>query len=103
MRGLPKHYNTIEDFLHVASLGAAEKEAAKDALRELKAARYIWKQTAELEDGEEGVTDETHRVIDTQNAEQEPVKAQMALVLDEYSAFTRMGWTEQTAAEFLAA
>ncbi|MDR1685224.1 MAG: hypothetical protein LBR82_02080 [Desulfovibrio sp.] len=103
MRGLPKQYHTIADFNNVAAQGTAEKEAAKDALRALQAARYIWKQTEILEDGQEGISDDTHRVIDTQNEAQEPVRAQMELVLDEYSAFSRMGWTVQTAAEFLAA
>jgi hypothetical protein len=102
MRGVPKHYNTIVDFYHVAGLGSSEKEAAKNALRELKAARYIWQQSAELSIDEDGVSDDTHKVIVSQNADFEPVKLQLELVIDQYSAFSFMGWTEKTAAEFLA-
>jgi hypothetical protein len=103
MRGLPGKYNTMQDFYSVAALGAAERQAAQAELGALMDARLIWQSTGALEAGEDGVTDATHKAVASQNEAAEDIRLQLEQVVDPYSEFARMGWTDNTAAAFLAA
>jgi hypothetical protein len=103
MRGLPRRYNTKQDYFLTAALGAAAKQAAKAALVDLMDGRMIRQQTEELADAEDGTTDATHRVVVQQDESGDTVYLQLAYVVDEYSAFARQGWTDSEAAAFLAA
>ena len=60
MRGAAKHFNTAVD---VENSMKVDKEGTKKVLRALLEGRLIWTDTGALAEGEEGVTDETHKVM----------------------------------------
>ena len=60
MRGAAKHFNTAID---VENSLKVDKEGTKKVLRSLLEGRFIWTDTGALPEDEEGVTDETHKVV----------------------------------------
>ena len=60
MRGAAKHFNTAID---VENSLKVDKEGTKKVLRALLEGRFIWTDTGPLEEDEEGVTDETHKIV----------------------------------------
>lgn len=102
MYGFPKVFSTKQDFYNVRDM---YPEQTKDKLKELMEGIKIWVITGELAADASGVTDATHKVIETSKGEmgsEEKVKAQMELVEDANAEFYRMGWTKEEAAIFLA-
>lgn len=61
MRGYPKHINTRQD---VENAMAIDPDRTKDYLQRAIDSREGWAITAQLESETDGVTDETHRVVD---------------------------------------
>lgn len=61
MYGVPKHFNTLQD---IKNSMAVEPEGTKAKLKELLANRFLWLEVEELKDGEDGITDETHKVVE---------------------------------------
>jgi hypothetical protein len=59
MKGFPKHLNTKQDYLNLLPLFP---EQTKAELQRLLDERIGWVTTSRLNDGDEGLTDETHRV-----------------------------------------
>ena len=102
MYGFPKVFSTKQDFYNVRDM---YPEQTKDKLKELMEGMKIWVATGELEENASGITDTTHKVIETTKGDmgsEETVNVQMELVEDDNSEFYRMGWTKEEAAIFLA-
>jgi hypothetical protein len=66
MRGLPKFFNTKQDYFNCL---AEWKEETKAELRRLLDSRFSWFDVKVLEDGSTGLNDDTHRVIDNMQQE----------------------------------
>lgn len=92
MRGYPKHLNSKQDYLNC--LGIFPEETKKD-LQRLLNDRFVWTDTEVLEDAT-GITDDTHRVIDT-----EDVRIQQELREDEHAEIYRLGFTVEEVEELL--
>lgn len=60
MNGYPKSLNTREDYEYV--LANFPREDWEQDFCDLLATVYEWENVGKLKDGEEGITDETHRV-----------------------------------------
>nr|DAX39339.1 MAG TPA: hypothetical protein [Caudoviricetes sp.] len=85
MRGFPKHLNSKQDYLNCLQDYPAETKAA---LKQLLNNRFMWFDTAILDESQEGITDETHRVI-----ESDDVKIQQELKEDSNARLFRLGFT----------
>lgn len=66
MRGLPKFFNTKQDYLNCFE---GYKEGVKAELQKLLDARFNWFDVEVLENPEIGINDETHRVIENMQQE----------------------------------
>lgn len=66
MRGLPKFFNTKQDYLNCLSEFATETKAE---LQKLLDYRFSWFDVAILEDPATGIEDDTHRVIENMQQE----------------------------------
>lgn len=85
--------NTKQDYLNFLTV---QPEATKKELQLLLDTRYTWQTTAILASGDDGVTDDTHRVIG-----EEPEKMQQILVEDENAKMFRIGFTVTEIKEIL--
>lgn len=85
MRGFPK-YTDISTKYDVENLKALFPKETKKFLESLMNDRFIWVTTGELENKEDGITDETHRVIEIMENEPSPdVEGEMIQVLKGYA------------------
>ena len=91
MRGFPKYLNTKQDYLNCLTDYPKEIKAA---LQELLDGRFIWRATGIIEN--EGLTDDTHRVVDTGEE-----KIQEELIEDERAEIFRLGFTVKEVEEML--
>lgn len=66
MKGYPKHINTKEDIYNAMEIDA---QRTKLLLRTAIDSREGWHVTAHLDSEAEGVTDDTHRVVDKSDEE----------------------------------
>lgn len=64
MRDFPKWLNTKQDYLNCLQ---DFPEQIKQRLQELLTDRFLWVQTGILPDKDQGVTDDTHKVIESEN------------------------------------
>jgi hypothetical protein len=62
MRGFPRHLNTKVDYLHVRAEFPADQWQPKFQL--LLDGRFAWLPVGPLADGDAGVADSTHRVVE---------------------------------------
>lgn len=94
MQGQPKWFNTRYDLEQWRKI--AGDAAYKTALQGLYEGSKIWVTTEENIEGD-GITDDTHRVIDTQDPEtNEIIKCQQELVVDKNSFFfKKIGFTPE--------
>lgn len=94
MRNEPKWFNTRADCENWRDM--AGDEAYKATIQRLYDARMIWETTSTLAENEAGVTDDTHRVIESVDMEtQTLVRHQQELVVDTNAyIFTRLGYTD---------
>lgn len=93
MRGFPKHLNTKQDYLNCLEEFPSETKAE---LQRLLDNRFIWTDTAVLAATETGVTDDTHRVIKTEDGD-----IQQELKEDNCSELIRLGFTVAEIEEML--
>lgn len=93
MRGFPKHLNTKQDYLNCLEKFPDETKAE---LQRLLDNRFVWTDTAVLAAGEAGVTDDTHRVIKTDDG-----NIQQELKEDTCSELIRLGFTVAEIEEML--
>ena len=107
MIGFPKVFSTKKDFYNAVKLYPKE---TRDKLRQLMADRYIWVPIKNLKNDEEGITDNTHKVVTAYADDSESntlptpsvvTRTQMKLVLNPTSEFNELGWTLQEANIFL--
>lgn len=85
MRGFPKHLNSKQDYLNCLADFPTETKAA---LRQLLDNRFAWFDTAILDENQEGVSDETHRVVTNDG-----IRMQQVLKEDTTSILFRLGFT----------
>lgn len=95
MRGEPKWFNTRQDVENWRDIGG--EEAYKATIQRLYDARMMWVTTATLEEGQTGVTDDTHRVIESADMEtQELIRYQQELQADPNAyIFSRLNYTDE--------
>ena len=102
MKGEPAWFNTKQDVENWRTL--AGDEAYKAIIQKFYDARMEWETTSTLEEGQLGVEDDTHRVIESIDMEtQEPVRYQQELQAnpDAY-IFSKLGFTEEEILGILA-
>ncbi len=92
----PEHLNSKQDYLNMLSFDKAETVRR---LEELLATRFYWIAIKELEEGEEGIEDERHRVCVTttmpfdQNGEIIAKRCQYELQESEYAPLFHLGFS----------
>lgn len=95
MRGFPNHLKTKEDYTNMLAI---DPEQAKARLQALMDDRFTWKQTDVLSEGDLGQEDETHKIIesserDEETGEETTVRYQYELQEDFNSHFFLLGFT----------
>ena len=94
MVGPCKWVNTRTDLDNIkADFG---EDVYKQEIQKLYDARMIWETTSTLSENDVGVTDDTHRVIESVDMETQAVtRSQQELVVDTNAyIFTRLGYTD---------
>lgn len=94
MRDFPKYLNSRGDYEYIRSNFPAEQWRPK--WRELLDGRFAWRDVATLADGDAGVEDETHRVMDrveSPTLDAASIRIQQEFVEDENAAIFRLGFT----------
>lgn len=97
MRGFPKHLNTKQDYLNCINEFPQE---TKNELQRLLDSRFVWVETAVLEDEEQGIIDDTHDIIKIMTEPGEPI-IQRELIEDTNSELVRLGFTVEEVREML--
>lgn len=87
------YFNTKEDFFHYLSYNTDEALAT---LKELLDNRYTWKITKVLFQKEDGITDDTHMVLDSENE-----FLQSELQEDENAKLFQLGFTVEEAEDYI--
>ena len=82
-------FNTKQDFFNYLTI---KPETVKKALQTLIDTRFIWKTTAILDDSDEGVSDDTHRVIG-----EDDERMQQELIEDSNARLFLLGFTVEEA------
>lgn len=100
MIGIPKHFNTLED---VNNSFAIDKDATKKELKVLLEGRFSWFQVGKLAEGEEGITDDTHKVIPMQKDDGSTERWQYEMREDSNAWMYRIGLTVERINELLGA
>lgn len=102
MRGIPKNYETKDDYINSLKLFPEE---TKQALQALIADRYMWKKGDKLSSVSDGVTDAAHIVLTEQEtgSDGNPVTVyyQAEKVEDTNARLYRMGFTLAEAEELV--
>jgi len=94
MRGFPKHLNTKQDFINLKTQYPAETKAA---LQTLLDDRMQWLKTADLDESDPGLEDETHKiVIDTDESDNE-IRYQYEYMEDPAARIFHLGFTVEEA------
>ena len=95
MIGDPKHLNTRYDYEYVQE----HFESWKEYWQELYDSRMIW---ANVELVADGVEDDTHRLIQSQDMEGNPITIQQEFQVDVNAKLFRIGFTEGEVAAAIA-
>lgn len=100
MRGLPKHLNTKFDYYFIKDNNFSEW---KEAWQTLLDGRFIWTREQDLASKEEGIDDETHRVMNyAMEPDAEPIWVQESLQESETTKLFRLGFTVEEVEQALA-
>lgn len=93
MRGFPKHLNSKQDYLYVIQEFPPEQWLPR--LQSLLYERFAWLPTGKLADGDNGVTDDTHRVIEMHDETGQVVveRVQEHYIEDPNATIFRLGFT----------
>lgn len=92
MRGLPKYFATKQDFLNCL----ADENLADDTkkiLKNLLDGRFTWINGDVLEDGNDGVTDEKHKVVLSKDENNNDIRVQYELVENENAELFLLGFS----------
>lgn len=92
MRGFPKYINSKQDVLNLLVEYPSE---TKQYLQELLDTKDVWLNVGKLKSGEDGVTDATHKVVETKDQETGEVKEryQYEFKEDPNGTIYRLGFT----------
>lgn len=93
MRGFPKTIATKSDVNNLLLLYPVE---TKKYLKEILDNRFIWKSTGTITDGDIGVQDATHRIIQTENGLE-----QLEKIEDENAKLFQLGFSVSELEELL--
>jgi 1,2-phenylacetyl-CoA epoxidase catalytic subunit len=93
MRDFPKWLNTKQDYLNCLQ---DFPEQIRQRLQELLTDRFLWVQTGILSDEDQGVTDDTHRIIETENE-----RFQYEYLEDSNARIFQLGFTVQEIEELI--
>lgn len=93
MQGFPKHLNSKFDYEYVRN--NFPKEQWAPLFEELLAGQKTWICAAELTDGATGITDETHKVIESTDTAGATTKYQYEYVDDTNCEMIRLGYTTE--------
>lgn len=94
MQGFPRYLATREDVQNCLEL---YPEQTRDRLRDLIDSRFIWTTTGTLAEGDEGITDDTHRVITEETSPGETSRYQQELQEDPNCHLFRLGLSVEEA------
>lgn len=100
MQGFPKHLNSKFDFEYVRENFPREKWTP--LFEDLLAEQKVWVCTKTLAVGETGVTDETHKIVESETVDKIIVKYQYEYVNDENCRMFRLGYTAEEINRILA-
>lgn len=102
MIGYPKHLNTKFDYEFVRD--NFPKEKWESDFQALLDSQYEWFFVKYLEDGEEGITDDTHKVVEEEGLEESETKkrSQYEYRHNPDCLLCRLGFTEEEVKEALA-
>jgi len=101
MHAFPKYINTRQDIFNLYQLYPEETKAY---IQNLMENRYIWQAVGPVPDGETGIVDDNHMVIDGVGEDSTTmVKIQMEKVEDQNCRLFRLGFTVEEASEFIEA
>lgn len=90
MRGFPKWLNTRQDLINCLEL---YPERADEAARNLLAGRFVWVATGAVPDGEAGIEDAMHRVVESVDDSGQTIHTQLELQDDPQARLYRLGFT----------
>ena len=92
MKGFPKYINSKQDVLNLLVEYPSE---TKQYLQELLDTKDAWLMAGKLETGEAGITDKTHKVVETKDQETDEVKEryQYEFKEDPNGTIYRLGFT----------
>lgn len=93
MIGYPKMLNTKEDYLYVKE-NFPKSEWLQD-FKDLLDTRYDWFYESDLADGDEGVTDDTHKVVEIKEGDESTKRAQYVLKENPTCRMNQLGFTEE--------
>ena len=104
MRGCPRTFATKQDFLNGI---ATYPEETKAELRSLIAGRFEFVSTGELSEGEDGIEDENHQVItsnetDQKTGEQVQKRIQLEKRESDNARLFRLGFTLEEAEQLVS-
>jgi len=85
MRDFPKWLNTKQDYLNCLNLYPDE---TKKSLQVLLDSRFNWFPVRELTENEQGITDETHKIVEFENE-----RSQYELLEDSNARIFQLGFT----------
>ena len=98
MQGFPKHLNSKFDFEYVRQ--NFPKEKWQPLFEELLAGQKVWLCVSEL--AGEGITDDTHKIVESADTNGTIKKYQYEYVNDANCLMLRLGYTEQEIINILA-
>ena len=93
MQGFPKHLNAKFDYEYVRV--NFPKEKWQPLFEELLAGQKVWVCTKTLAETETGVTDETHKVVESETIDKTIVRYQYEYIADKNYRMIRLGYTEE--------
>ena len=104
MRGCPRTFATKQDFLNGI---ATYPEETKAELRRLIAGRFVFVSTGVLSEGEDGIEDENHQVItsnetDQKTGEQVQKRIQLEKRESDNARLFRLGFTLEEAEQLVS-
>lgn len=93
MHGFPKHLNSKVDYEYVRV--NFPKEKWLPFFEELLNKQKVWFYTKTLAEGEVGITDDTHKVVENEDMDKTIIRYQYEFIVDENSQMIKLGYTKE--------
>lgn len=101
MNGFPKHLNTKEDYLYIRD--HFPDEQWKPVFYNLLDTQKEWLNVGELEVGQVGVEDDTHKIVSNKvSGSEDIVRYQYEYKVDQNCLMYRLGFTEKEVTDLIA-